>query len=280
VRRTAAWIAVLAFLFTNGSASGNWGHMKGQPGFSFEVVPTVSHIVGSPDVRLIVRAYSAGCRKDDTGIVRFVIPAGTFIKEGEQFRTVHTSGCWSGPPDCEYQVVLRVSGQGDLPIRTQFKFLTADPGVWDEQDGMLAMLVSGDTITLGQYRPLRTERINHGKRFRYGGEHMVAIDGPDDPGEGAIESKPEAIAQAKGSCVGCGRGRAVEVVRMAVTVGPDGQVRWVEPSSPGASAMDPRVWDAATTAVKQWRFRPSMTVRGRPTADWAVVDVVVETPAE
>ncbi len=61
-------------------------------------------------------------------------------------------------------------------------------------------------------------------------------------------------------------------IKLHITIGADGQVQNVKPV--GGSAM---FFDAATTAIRQWRYRPAL-INGKPSASDAEISIVFRHP--
>jgi TonB family protein len=140
-------------------------------------------------------------------------------------------------------------------------------------EGVLTATASRDSVSFEQFRQVRAERMNQGQRFRYGGEHLVAIDASDDLiWSYDMERKPEPVSFPAGQCAGCTARDSTVAVQLVVTVGPDGHVRWVE----SRGGPKDKILNAAVEAVKRWEFRPA-AARGKPVADWAVVSVPVRS---
>jgi hypothetical protein len=219
--------------------------------------------------------------RDVTGEVRIAVPSGIEVVEGDVARQIHPNPTQTPtrivPRDYEWDLWLRPTRAGKFTIRGHISIPGGAANSWDESECALDLEVRADSVIVPRFsRTLRHERIADGQRFRYGGKHMVLIDGPepwlaDAHGQ---QSDPEAIDRPEGMCVGCGLAEP-KSLRYAVTVGTDGRVRWIEPRRPDAPSEDPRVLEAAENALKRWRFRPAR-IGERAIANWAEVDVVVQ----
>ena len=248
------------------------------------VVPHVGEIFP-----LRVTAGSSQHGVDCLGDVRIEVPSGIDVVGGDTSRKVHISS-WVEARDFdqEWVVSLRPSRTGKYQIRGTLRIPCGDPPTWDETETLLDLDVRQDTTLVHGGYSTRFDQIRDGKRFRYGGGHLVRIDStnalifqrghmvlidsteallPDD-----VTERPQALHAPHGICRDCGL-TAPRVVHYAVTVGTNGEVTWFEP--PGGGQQDARIVAAAQYALKQYRFRPARG-KGRPVADWAEVEVLVD----
>jgi hypothetical protein len=140
----------------------------------------------------------------------------------------------------------------------------------DEGEWVTTLNVSGDR-SFGVATPVSVERRSGGMRYGFRGRYMVLL----EPGEESIanvEEYPRAVQRIAGHCPTCPAG--ARTVRLVVTVGSDGRVRWprLEPDASGEVSKD--LLTAARDAALRWVYRPA-TTKGRPAAFWAVAEVEV-----
>jgi len=270
MRATAAIVLAIPFLYSPVIAEVT---EPGEPGFGIELVPTrLSNPIPGDSIEVIVRV---GCPRETRGLVHLSLPPGVSILAGSLDREVHPSNRSNDPRDSNYLISLRISAPGVYPVRAALKVESGDPGVWDEFEGVLELTASRDSICWRNFRPLRWERVERSQRFRYGGMHMVAIDGPQDIIPGRIDHDAEVLSKTTGTCRTCDASMVPRNVWLVVTVGVDGRVRWIEPRWGVGLEVSDALWDAATSAVKRWRFRPA-SAAGVPVANWLKVSVPVE----
>jgi len=228
-----------------------------------------------------IRVAAGGGTKTAVGEVHIAIPDGFQVVAGDTSRQVHPSNNWMGPQDREWDLYLRPTRTGVSTLRGWIRIARAPSQGWDESESVLDFDVRADTVIVRRFsRAIRHERVVDRQRFRYGWQHVVLIDGPEEDVEGnrAAESSPQAIATQTGTCRGCGLTEP-RAVRLVVTVGVDGTVRWIEPRPASAAPEDSRVIDAAEQAVKRWLFRPAR-LGDRAIPNWAEVEVTVLPESE
>lgn len=226
---------------------------------------------------VLVLAGSSQHGRSALGKVHIAVPAGIEIVAGDTTRQVHATGLWIGPIDPPWVLVLRATRPGKYVLRGSAVFASPqNPTSWDEMEAELGLEVRPDTVLFDPWsHALRYTKMDHGRRFRYGWEHMVLLEEPDPWFDETAKPRtaPAAIEQPTAVCHGCGLS-GPEEVRCVVTVGTDGRVRWIEPRAASAPPEDARVVKAAEDAVRQWRFRPAQ-IAGRAISDWAEVEVTV-----
>ncbi|TMQ56742.1 MAG: hypothetical protein E6K76_12220 [Candidatus Eisenbacteria bacterium] len=267
-----------------------WCHKPMEPGvpyfglgLSISVVPHIGQIFP-----LRARAGSSQHGVDCLGDVRIEVPSGIEVLAGDTSRKVHVSRWEREHFDQEWVVSLRVSRTGKYRIRGELRIPCGEPTVWDESETLVDLDVRQDTTLVHGGYDTRFERIRDGKRFRYGGGHLVRVDStnalifqrghmvlidsteallPDD-----ISERPLVMSAPHAKCPECGL-VAPKALRFIVTVGSNGSVTWIE-SRPAAET--PPVLASAEQALKRYVFRPARAKGGRPVADWAEVEVIVE----
>jgi len=273
---------VSALILGAAPASGTQGDPPGWTGVPrFGLLLTIAEQPRLEEKFRIRVAAGGRARRDAVGEVHISIPPGIEVVEGDTARQIHPNPPQSPlkivPPDYEWDLYLRPSRMGKFLIQGWMRIYRETPQRWDESESILEFDVRADTVIVSRFgHPIRHERIVDGRRFRYGGKHMVLIDAPEPwlADAHGPQSDPEAIDRPEGVCPGCDLTEP-KVLRYVVTVGTDGSVRWIEPRPPDAPPEDPRILEAAESAVKKWRFRPAR-FGDRAIANWAEVDVTVQ----
>lgn len=273
------WILVIAVLFCTQAASSRASQPAppGIPRFNVSLMPQGSPSVGKP-FEILVRAGSFQHSRDALGDVRVRLPSGVELLEGDTNRVVHVSSYWMGKQDNVWRITVRATAPGSHEIRASMRVQGArQKTTYDEMEVRLTLDLLADSNRYDRdSRAVRYERVDAGRRFRYGGEHMVLIDGPEYWRTDAnLDMAPPEEMGGEPAVCDCGLTEQ-RVVRFVVTVGSDGSVSWVEPRQ---RSEDPRVVAAATEEVRKRRFRPSL-IQGKPVANWAVVDVAVQADAK
>lgn len=226
--------------------------------------------------RIHVAAGSSQSLRDAIGIVKLTVPKGFEVVKGDTKRKVHPSNNWMGKQDARWDLYLRPTRLGRSQIRGSILISRGSSRRWDESECALDIDVRSDTvITPRASRALRYERVTDGSRFRYGYEHMVLISEPEPWIRDLRGERTEAIpiSSPAAVCVGCGL-KAPAEVNLVVTVGVDGEVKWIEPRAASQASDDPRVLASAEAVLQKWRFQP-YRVGDRPIANWVAVRVQV-----
>ena len=143
-----------------------------------------------------------------------------------------------------------------------------DEGQWET-----TMNVTGDKA-FGLQTRSAAERISRGSRYGYAGRYRILL-GPGEPNVAQSEVKPVVLSRAAGQCGNCSPG--TKVVRLVVTVDPDGHVRWPRPDPERHETFEAEELSAAQRAALRWVYKPAIS-RGRPVASWAIAEVEVHGP--
>jgi hypothetical protein len=239
---------------------------EGVPGFGVDVRFFGKVAVGEPLALLVAMsgAYAAGTPME----ARIVLPPGVDLVRGELFRSTT-----SGSPEKPWAIVVRPTRAG--PHRIVARFVgTVSERERDEGDFVLVLHPGADTDG-GISQRTRTEKVIGGRRYRYGGDFLVPIGGPEDFNQNDIHKSGQQarpISKTEASCDACGKASpaAVDFVVFLDKTG-----RLVDARPLRLSAGDPAV-AAAAKALAKWRFQPSR-LAGRPVADWLVVKVALNS---
>ncbi|HEX6030907.1 MAG TPA: hypothetical protein VFY90_05710 [Tepidiformaceae bacterium] len=277
---SAIWAVLISLVLASSAHASKAATGTGEPRFGLLLT-----VANEPQPRLgerfRIRVEAGGIGpRDAVGRASISIPDGFTVEEGDTGRDLHANARWGGGPRGEWDLYLRPTRPGKFTIRGWVRIPRSTPRSWDESECVLDLDVRDDSVIVPRFsRTLRHERIVEGQRFRYGGQHMVLIDGPEPwlAEASGPPSDPEPIDTPVAECRDCGL-TGPKVMRYAVTVGTDGSVRWIEPRRPDAPPEDSRVLAAGESALRRWRFRPAR-IGDRVVANWAEVEVSVH-PSE
>jgi hypothetical protein len=273
-------VTVLVFLLvlaSSESAQASEPFMAGQPGFGMLLL-----VQGTPRVNesfeIIVSAGSARHAANSIGEARVRLPKGLALEHGELSRKVHPSSHWLGTQDSRWRIRVRAEHTGEYVIGGYLRIPTSSQS-YDEMETRLRIDMRADTSTFDpSSRAARFERVDGDKRYRYGWKHMVLIDEPELwMTDANVQLDPPVEVDHAPAVCDCGL-KKPRTIRLIVTVGADGSVRWIEPRQ-RSQDEDARVIAAAEKAVRNRRFIPTR-LNGRAVPNWATVNVVVQEDRE
>jgi hypothetical protein len=112
-------------------------------------------------------------------------------KSGDRVHTGHPGPRWQGEPDRAWTIELRAVREGRTYVRASY-FCQIDDGYIHEMVVELPLQVDSDSVRFSEARPVRVETVRMGERFRYAGEFLVPIDGPEDVVPGDIVTRARA----------------------------------------------------------------------------------------
>ena len=276
--RTLLTTAVAAVLVITGAAIASQPTEEGDPNFGIDVRYEGKVTVGQP-LRLLVGMsglYAPGTPMQG----RIVLPRGVELVSGELIRSATASNRAE-----RWVIVVRPTRSGTHRIVATFDAVV-NAQERDEGDFVLTLDTAAATEGGVSWRT-RSEKVLGAQRYRYGGDFLVPIDGPEDFNQNDIlksGQKLETISSVAASCPECGKNPPA-AVSFVVFVDKSGRLvdaralcAWTTPAGcrPPLPATDPAAV-AARRALAAWKFRPSR-VAGRPVADWQVVKVAVHPP--
>jgi hypothetical protein len=246
---------------------------EGEPGYGIDLLPTGSDLGPGGVLQIVATTWSVRHPGSAVGDARILIPSEVQLEEGQTDRTVHPGRGWRGKPDKRWMIGVRLPGPGRYEFRGLLRIQGVASDEIDEAECVLAVEVQDGRIEVVRHEGVRFERLEGPDRFRYAGTCMVAIDGPEEILPGDISSRPVLISSTHAVCQACAP-PLPRVVRVIVTVGVDGRVRWVRPPRESDKQIGPEDWAAVVSALQRFEFRPAES-RSRRIADWAAVDVSI-----
>jgi hypothetical protein len=251
--------------------------MAGEPRFGILLLVQGTPRVNEP-FEIIVSAGSARHAANSIGEAHVRLPKGLVLEHGELNRKVHPSSHWLGTQDSRWRIRVRAEKRGEYVIGGYLRIPTSSQS-YDEMETSLRIDMRAETSTFDpSSRAARFERVVGDKRYRYGWKHMVLIDEPELwMTDANVQLEPPAEIDRTPAICHC-RLKKATTVRLVVTVGTDGNVKWIEPRQKSQDE-DARVIAAAERAIRKRRFIPTQ-LNGRPVANWAAVDVLVQEDRE
>ena len=261
--RSFLLVAVAAVLVV-APATASQAEPEGVPRFGLDIQFFGEAKIGEP-LRLLVGmsgAYSKGTPIE----AKIVLPASMELVSGDLSRSAKADRSVE-----RWEVFVRPTRPGEQRIVASFVGVVSEREK-DEGDFVLAIDV-GNATDGGVSRRTRSEKVVDAQRYRYGGDFLVPIEGPEDFNQNDIRKsgvKPHATSEAAATCRDCGTDLPEAVTFVAFI---DKTGRLVDARVLGPASTDPVV-AAARAALATWRFKPS-TYAGRPVADWLVVKVPV-----
>ncbi len=199
------------------------------------------------------------------GEARIVLPAGIRLVAGDTLHRARPTG-----PEAEWELVIQPLVVGRHEVRAYLRIEDLGHNV-DEGEFVLPLEVKTDTVLVGGSQTIRTEFVHGNQRYRYGGEYLVPIDGPEYIMQGDIASKPR-ILQRQSAVDSLGR--TASAVRLPFVVFVDRQGRLRDARLRGGS-RNAQLEQLAKETLQRWTFAPAVTRAGQPVDDWLEVRVEV-----
>lgn len=199
--------------------------------------------------------------------LRIEIGPGARIIEGEAVRRVFPA---KGP---HFRLKLLRTQGGPLRIRGSLRVPDDNPSTYDYSETELQLRFVDDSVAVRSNRLIQEVTVRDGRRFRYGGEYLVAIEDDEVEAPRQFLSRAAVVRSEDIVCRGCGEPDTV-IVPMVVTVGRGGNVTWVRPGRVDGKPVDAKMWAAITEGVRHWGFSAARSPDG-PVADWVELRVRV-----
>jgi hypothetical protein len=263
--------ASLAIWLAPFQAGASVDQYEGDP--SFSIFPQVIESGGPKDpFRILLNMTGQGPSRA-IGKATVTIGKGLEWVDGDREHAGHPSVFWKGPRDNQWSVRIR----GTEPCLTSVRVLLSvqvDPHRVDEVEMNLSVVITAHDVTFAIPRPVRTETVRNGQRFRYGGFYLVPIDAPEEVTVTDIKEGPKVIEQQPVKCSQCPP--ELKEVPFVVFVGRDGRLlssRMLEPG--GTAKISAETAKSAEEILRHWKFSPART-KSRPVAHWTFVQVPVE----
>jgi hypothetical protein len=200
-----------------------------------------------------------------------VVGAGTVV-DGDGPRRIPASP--NSPVNLDWTLKLRGNGIGRVDVRGEVRFPGTSPRSYELHEALLKFDVSETGVRLVESRTVRQISVREGRKFRYAGLFLVAIDDDEEEDPRQVEARPQLV---HGPIVYCGECALLAPVEIpvVVTVGKGGKVTWV---SAIGNLQGKALSETARSAIKkelaQFNFRPA-AANGRPIADYARVNVTL-----
>jgi len=221
---------------------------------------------------IAVTVWNAAPEPGRDGQVRISVGgAGTAI-DGDGPRRIPVRK--KGPLGEDWSLRIRRNGTGRVEVHGEVRFPGATPSSYELHEALLVFEVSESSVRLVESRTVRQISVRDGRKFRYAGPFLVALDDNDDEDPSQVEARPQLMQGPVIYCGGCGLLAPVEIP-VVVTVGKGGKVTWV---SAIGRLQGKIVSEASRSAIEsglaQFHFRPA-TSKGRPIADYASLTVTL-----
>lgn len=225
-------------------------------------------VIGTPRLGqpVALRVTMRGAYADTVvGVAHVSLPAGLQLVSGDTLRRAHPA---RGDGEWEVTFIPILLGRHD--IRGNLSIVDLDGSI-DESEFALPLEVRSDTVIVTSSRMIRVELVRGAQRYRYGGEYLVPIDGPEYIMQGDIANKPK-ILQRQSAVDSLSR--SASAVRVPFVVFIDRQGRLRDARLRGGS-RNVQVERLAREALQRWTFAPATTRAGQPVDDWLEVRVEV-----
>jgi len=257
-------LACFMFLLIRAAPSRGSVGLEGEEPFSFGAwftkAPTRPGESGT--LRVTMRGdYADSVR----GEARIVLPSGILLVAGDTLHRARPTG-----PEAEWELVIQPLAVGRHEIRAYLRIEDLGHNI-DESEFLMPLEVRLDTVIVTSSRMIRAEFVHGNQRYRYGGEYLVPIDGPEYIMQGDIASKPRAL-QRQSAVDSLGRSTSVVKVPFVVFIDREGRLRDARLRGGSRNSQLERL---AKEALQRWTFAPAVTRAGQPVDDWLEVRVEV-----
>ena len=259
--RTLLALVLIGLVVSPRPLSASKGMMEGAAPLGMDL--SVSNVTDANGLwTLSVRTWSKP-GLGQKGLVRIKVGSGAVVTEGATEATVSAvSGFWG--------ITLRAIGDQPVRISGTLVIPGQKPNSYYESNDIVVVRVEGQRVVVQEKRTTMTIGVRDGRRMRYGGELLVALD-PDESAETPeILSRPRLTTSTDIPCAGCGLTVAKEFT-VIVTVGRNGLATWIRPTE---VSPDGQVGMAIISGLKDFRFLPAVAQTGA-VSDAAVIQVRV-----
>lgn len=199
------------------------------------------------------------------GEARIVIPSGIALVAGDTLHRARPRG-----PEAEWELVIQPLAVGRHEIRGYVRIEDLAHNI-DEGEFVLPLEIRMDTVLVGGSQTIRMEFVHGSQRYRYGGEYLVPIDGPEYITQSDIASKPR-ILQRQSAVDSLSRSTSSARIPFVVFIDRQGHLRDARLRGGSRNVQLERL---AREALLRWTFAPATTRAGQPVDDWLEVRVEV-----
>jgi len=239
---------------------------EGVPLFGMDLRYSGAVTVGQPVRLLVAMSGLTGTRISGT----IALPAGVELVSGDLNRSTVAN-----PSVEQWEIVVRPTRKGAHRIVATFVGVVG--ARWRDEGDFVLVLEAPAPADGAVSRRTRSEKIVGGRRYRYGGEYLVPIEGPEGFNQNDIlmrGRRARTISTTAAWCDACGPDSPQEVTFVVFT---DKDGRLVDVRAVGSRPPDAPAVLAARKALAQWTFAPAR-LAGRSVADWQSVKVTVNRP--
>jgi hypothetical protein len=219
--------------------------------------PPESQLGPSGELEVAVFTWADGMSPGDIATATIEVGEGVEVLGGDIIRQVHPSSTWSGAYDRDWRLSLRCPRGGTFVVRASLRFAAPTGDVTQRVDWRTTFRVVSGVVRVEDGHRIVAFGTIDGRRVRYGGRDLVAMDPDELELPDRIESPPAPLDEVRVECRGCTLPEPIDVP-LLLTIGKGGMVTWLRRSSKGdAGTLPEGVWAAIEQEVGLHRFRPA-----------------------
>lgn len=257
------------FLATVGAATADGQVFEGTRQFGLSLwAPEVSHPTDTWIVT--VTAWNSGLGPDLGGQALIEVDGAATVVDGAGRREIPAMR--TKPVLMTWRLVLKKRELGRVTVRGIMRVDGSRSDSYDVHEAVLSFDIASSEIRVVDSRTIRQLSVRHGRKFRYAGPALVAVESDEDAEPLQVESRAEMTRGNIIYCEGCGLTNPVDVP-VVLTVGRGGNVTWISRVGDiGGKPAVPAVRSAIEKGLAEFEFRPAIS-RGRPISDFVFMSV-------
>lgn len=272
LRKVVGSALVLSAILGAMPASGQWFEGTRPFGISLWAPPTSQP---TDSWIVAVTAWNTGLGPGLEGQATIEVDGAATVVDGAGQRPIPAMR--SGPVHVSWKLMLRTREPGRVTVRGSMRVDGAGPDSYDLHEAILSLDVSPSGVRVIDSRTIRQVSVRQGRKFRYAGPALVAIEDDEDTEPIKVESRAEMLHDGTIYCEGCGLTKPVEIP-VEFTVGREGKVTWLSRvGDVGGKPAGKAVRSAIERGLAEFEFRPAIA-DGRPIADFMFISVLVAPP--
>jgi hypothetical protein len=212
-----------------------------------------------------VTAWNTGLGPNRAGEVSIDLDGPASIVNGADRRRIPALA--NEPVLISWKLVLHKREIGNVTLRASMRVYGGATDSYDLHEAVLSFKVSQSEIRVIENRTTRQISVRHGRKFRYAGPALVAVESDEDTEPVQVESRAEIVQGSTILCEECELSDTVEVP-VVLTVGRGGNVSWISRVGDiGGKPASSAVRSAIEKGLSRFQFRPAVA-QGRPIADF------------
>lgn len=223
-----------------------------------------------------VTAWNAGVASGSQGQVKVAISGAATLVSGDLVKQLPPPG--KGPTLSRWTLVLHRNGSGKAEVRGEVRIAGGPSDSYELHEAILVFDVSDAGARVVDNRTVRQVSVRHGRKFRYAGPTLVALDGDQDEDPAQMSSRAQLLRGMVIRCQECALREAVQVP-VALTIGKAGKATWISMLDQAAGGRSMTAMRSAVErGLRDFEFRPAVS-EGKPIEDFIFLSLTV-APSE